>query len=152
MVIILGLLIIILGLGWHHFRRKPKLVPYLLEYFLKINDPVPLCGKPDVVWINSKGRLIVGDYKSRKRPKVYDSEIIQLSVYRLLLEQTQDKRVADYGYIHFKTKSVKVKLLSKTEVVRLYYRYWLIMDGKTAPREVSGTRYCQYCSHASQCS
>ncbi len=50
----------------------------MLERFLKIADPIPLCDKPDVVWETRDGSLIVGDYKSRENQQVYESEIIQL--------------------------------------------------------------------------
>ncbi len=36
----------------------------MLEQSLKINHPMPLCDKPDVVWETHDGTLIVGDYKS----------------------------------------------------------------------------------------
>ncbi|EIW18332.1 MULTISPECIES: hypothetical protein [Pelosinus] len=43
--------------------------PYMLEQFLKINHPISLCGKPDVVWETRDGTLIVGDYKSRENQR-----------------------------------------------------------------------------------
>lgn len=133
-------------------RKKAKLTPYMLEYFLKITDPVPLCGKPDVVWMNRKGILIVGDYKSRCHHKVYDSDVIQLSVYRLLVEKTQQKPVASFGYIHFKGASMKVKLLSEREIIDLYHRYWKVIEGQVEPNQAGNNSYCQNCSHQSICS
>ena len=116
--------IIIILYWWFRTRRKPKLSPYMLEKSLKITDPIPLCGTPDVVWKARDGTLIVGDYKSRNNQQVYQSEVIQLSVYRLLVERTQKKPVADYGFIHFKDrKIVRVNLITEEEVVTLYQRY-----------------------------
>ncbi len=151
MSFVLLLLVLAVGYGWIRSTRKPKLHPYLLEHFLKITDPVPLCGKADVIWITKQGILIIGDYKSRNFHQAYESEVIQLSVYRLLLEKSQPKPVADYGYIHFKGKTVKVKLLSEQAVIALYRRYWNVIDGKVNPCKAAGKRYCQYCSHLSEC-
>lgn len=137
---------------WICSRKKAKLTPYMLEHLLKITDPVPLCGKPDVVWMNRKGILIVGDYKSRCDHKIYDSDVIQLSVYRLLVEKTQQKPVASFGYIHFKEASRKVKLLSEQEIIDLYRRYWKVMEGQGKPNKAESTSYCQHCSHESRCS
>lgn len=138
---------------WGRSRRKRKLSPYMLERFLKITDPIPLCGKPDVVWKTYDGTLIVGDYKSRENQQVFQSEVIQLSVYKLLVEKTQNKSVADYGFIHFKNRHmVKVNLMKEKEIVALYQRYWKIKEGKIKPCVTNSLNYCQYCSHAHECS
>ena len=137
---------------WFRQKRKPKLSPYMLERFLKITGPVPLCGKPDVVWESSDGTLIVGDYKSRENQKVYESERIQLSVYKLLVERTQNKPVAEYGFIHFKDKKmVRVFLMKEKEIVELYHRYWKVIEGDLEACAASSKNYCQYCSHRLEC-
>ena len=138
---------------WRRHQRNSKLTPYMLEHFLKITDPVSLCGTPDVVWITGSGKLVVGDYKSREHfRQVFDSEMIQLSVYKLLLEKTQPKPVANYGFIHFKNRrKVKVKLMSERKVVKLYYRYWQVIDGKDRPCRTDNEHYCKYCSHNDRC-
>jgi CRISPR/Cas system-associated exonuclease Cas4 (RecB family) len=138
---------------WRRSRRRPKLSPYMLERFLKITNPVPLCGKPDVVWEAHDGILIVGDYKSRKNHKVYQSEVIQLSVYKLLVEKTQNRPVADYGFIHFKNRHmVKVNLMKEKEIIALHHRYWSIKDGRIKPCMAETPNYCRYCSHNEKCS
>lgn len=137
---------------WVNWRQKDKLKIYFIEYSMKIDSPIPICGTPDVVWIDRKERLIVGDYKSRYNGKIFDSDIIQLSVYRLLLEQTQRKKVAEFGFIHFKNgQKVKVNLLSKDEVIKLYKRYQGITDGTIEPRCTKNPTYCQYCRYAGSC-
>ncbi|AJQ27563.1 hypothetical protein JBW_02217 [Pelosinus fermentans JBW45] len=85
-------------------KTKTQVITIYVRGMLKINNPIPLCGKPDVVWKTRDGTLIVGDYKSRENQQVYESEVIQLSVYKLLVERTQKRSVADYGFIHFKIK------------------------------------------------
>jgi len=137
---------------WIQSRRKPKLTPYMLENFLKITDPVALCGKPDVVWKTHDGTLIVGDYKSRENQQVYQSEVIQLSVYKLLVEKTQNRPVADYGFIHFKNRHmVKVQLMNEKEIIELHQRYWNVKDGRIKPCMTGTKNYCRYCSHNDEC-
>lgn len=137
---------------WLRSRRKPKLSPYMLERFLKITDPIPLCGKPDVVWKTRNGTLIVGDYKSRENQQVYESEVIQLSVYKLLIEKTQNKPVADYGFIHFKNRYMKkVHLMKETEIIALYHSYWDVINGEVEACIANNENYCQYCSHKHKC-
>ncbi|GMA99328.1 PD-(D/E)XK nuclease family protein [Pelosinus sp. IPA-1] len=137
---------------WLRSRRKPKMSPYMLERFLKITDPIPLCGKPDVVWKTRNGILIVGDYKSRENQQVYESEVIQLSVYKLLIEKTQNIPVADYGFIHFKNKYMKkVHLMKETEIIALYHSYWDVVNGEVEACVASNENYCQYCSHKHKC-
>lgn len=146
------LVVVIILYWWSRSRRKPKLSPYMLERFLKITDPVPLCGKPDVVWITPDGTLIIGDYKSRENHQVYESEVIQLSVYKLLVEKTQNKPVADYGFIHFKNGDmVKVDLMTEKEIISLYHQYWNMIDGKTKSSMKSNGNYCRYCFHWQKC-
>jgi hypothetical protein len=137
---------------WVRSRRTSKLSPYMLEHFLKITDPVPLCGKPDVVWETYDGTLIVGDYKSRKNQQVYQSEVIQLSVYKLLVEKTQNRPVADYGFIHFQNRRmVKVFLMKEKEIIALHRRYWKVKDGRIKPCMTDAKNYCRYCSHNDKC-
>jgi hypothetical protein len=142
---------VIIFYWWRRSRRKPKLSPYMLERFLQITDPVPLCGKPDVVWQTYDGTLIVGDYKSRDNQQVYQSEVIQLSVYKLLVEKTQHRPVADYGFIHFKNRWVKVALMTDQEVITLYRRYWNVKEGRSKPYMTNVKNYCRYCSHYNEC-
>lgn len=152
MLIILLVVVIVIIYWWLRYIRKPKLMPYMLEHFLKTTDPVPLCGKPDVVWITRGGTLVIGDYKSRGNHQVFESEVIQLSVYKLLLEKTQKKPVADYGFIHFKKgRKVKVNLMSEKAVIKLYHRYWKVIGGKNKPCMTESKNYCKCCSHQFVC-
>ena len=147
------LAVVIILYWWLRLRRKPKLSPYMLEQFLKINDPIPLCGKPDVVWETRDGTLIVGDYKSRENQQVYESEVIQLSVYKLLVERTQKRPVADYGFIHFKNRNMKkVSLMKEKEIIALYHRYWNVIGGEVVACAANSKNYCRYCSHKHECS
>ena len=146
------LVVVIILYWWLRLRRKPKLSPYMLEQFLKITNPIPLCGKLDVVWESRDGTLIVGDYKSRENQQVCKSEVIQLSVYKLLVERTQNRSVADYGFIHFKNRNMKkVLLMKEKEIIDLYHRYWNVIGGEVVACTANNKNYCKYCSHKHEC-
>lgn len=132
--------------------RKAKLSIYLTDHYMKINEPIPICGTPDVIWIDQAGVLIVGDYKSRQSCKVQQSDIIQLSVYRVLLEHTQRRSVSNEGFVHFKNgRWIRVKLLDERAIIALYQKYQNILDGKGNARCTHNSNYCQYCSHLDIC-
>lgn len=146
-------LVLIIGLYiWVQSRRSTKLAIYLTDHYMRIDKPIPVCGTPDVVWIDKKGVLIVGDYKSRTSGQVQESDIIQLSVYRILLEHTQRRTVANKGYVHFKNgRRVRVKLLDEQVIIALYNQYQKIVSGKAKARCTDKHRYCQHCTYAELC-
>ena len=119
---------------------------------MRIDEPIPIHGTPDAVWIDKDGVLIVGDYKSRTSCKVEDSDIIQLSVYKVLLERTQRRHVSNMGYVHFKNRCrVRVKLLDEKTVIALYDQYQKIVRGKIKAKQTNKSGYCQHCSYSKIC-
>jgi len=119
---------------------------------MRVDEPVPICGTPDVVWINKSGLLIVGDYKSRVSGRVQESDIIQLSVYKLLLERTQHRPVCKYGYIHFKSgRRVRVNLLDQRKIIALYNKYQKIISGDSKAGRTDKRGYCRHCRYWEQC-
>lgn len=150
----LGLAAIIsaLALFMNWRKRRMRLSIFGIERNMRISEPVPLSGTPDIVWLRGDGKLIVGDYKSRPNCRVQQSDIIQLSVYRLLLMHTQHRPVADIGYIQFeKGKRTKTKLLKEQEIISLYWRYLDIISGDKKGKKFRRKAYCQYCSHQQRC-
>lgn len=118
---------------------------------MRIDEPIPIHGTPDVVWIDRDGVLIVGDYKSRTSCKVHDSDIIQLSVYKVLLERTQCRPVSNIGYVHFKNSRACVKLLDEKTIIALYDQYQKIVRGKIKAKQTNKSGYCQHCSYSKIC-
>ncbi len=152
MLLLTGLLLLWGLYLWLRVRRQEKLSIYLIDHYMRINDPVPICGTPDVVWINKNGALIVGDYKSRSSGQVQESDIIQLSVYKLLLERTQHRPVGQYGYIHFKSgRRVRVNLLDQRKIIALYNNYQKIVNCDSKARRTDKSGYCRHCRYWEQC-
>lgn len=73
--------------------------------------------------------------------RVYESDIIQLSVYRIILLHQYNVPVANYGYVRTVTETstgervryIKTKLLSERQVVKLWRRYQSIRSGQVTP-------------------
>lgn len=150
---LVGTTLALIGLWfWRRRRLRRRLRPFWLEKTLRLQEPIALVGRPDVVWIDGTGRLVVGDYKDRQGPLVHESERIQLSAYRLLLRHMQKRAVADHGWIHFADgRRSKVALFSERRVVKLYQRYQALLDGRVKPRCCSNDAYCAYCDYRDEC-
>lgn len=113
-------------------RLFDNAVCFLNEQTIMTRYPVPLHGKPDQVLRLEDGRLVVLDTKNRERVIVYFSDLVQLSVYAVILKN-QGHKVCPYGVIRIPHNPLDeyraVKLLKEKEVVALYHRYQAIKAG-----------------------
>lgn len=66
---------------------------------ISIEQPVKLSGRVDQVYQTPTGVLIPVDTKTRKTHTVYSSDIVQLSLYAMILMYTVDSRVSRTGYV-----------------------------------------------------
>lgn len=111
-------------------------------------SPVPLHGRIDQLFQLPSGRCVILDTKYRPDWTVYDSDLIQMSAYRLILQNCRYRnsyhrhKMESYGYIRFVNENeegdfeiryVRVELLSNREVVDLWKRYQRIHYGLEAP-------------------
>jgi hypothetical protein len=94
--------------------------------------PLPLSGQPDQVYEALNGDLIVVDSKTRRVPRVYLHDIVQLSVYRVILRHCDFPPVAGrpvrpYGYVRCQwgraVRYLPARLLSEQQVFGLALRY-----------------------------
>lgn len=69
------------------------------ERSISMEHPVKLTGRVDQVYQTPKGVLIPVDSKSRKNHTVYNSDIVQLSLYAMILLHTVDSPVSRTGYV-----------------------------------------------------
>ncbi|MBB3267662.1 hypothetical protein FHW79_005327 [Azospirillum sp. OGB3] len=113
----------------------------LSEEEVRTNLPVPLLGRPDQVFMSDAGLLVPVDTKTRRLPRVFLSDIVQLSVYGTILNFTTDPRVAGqdvaaYGYIRMPTLYgvvwARVALLKPSAVVELWADHWRRNEAPTA--------------------
>ena len=111
---------------------------FLCEEDVATTLPVPLHGRVDQVFLSKKKVLIPLDTKLRKDNRIFESDVIQLSVYRVILKNQFNLEVSDYGYVRTvvpqpdgknKVRYIRTKLLNEKKVVSLYYKYQAIRQG-----------------------
>lgn len=99
---------------------------YMNEQTISIADPVHLRARVDQVYLTQNNVLVISDTKTRRLHRAYESDILQLSIYALILRHQVSIPVARHGYVRSvifdgnERRSVryhKVRLLSDREVL-----------------------------------
>ena len=108
----------------------------LSEALLRVTQPVPPHGKPDQVYELNDGSLVLVDTKRRVSGQVLWKDILQLSVYRVLLLFTDHPAVAgrsvrNYAWVRVvdwteRPHYVPVELFSTRAVVIAWIEHWRI--------------------------
>lgn len=111
----------------------------LNEAEISTREPVPLHGRTDQVFLTDKGKLVLVDTKTRDHFQVYESDIIQLSVYAVILGRCYagTHRVSKTGYVRVVivkdgrelVRYLRVRLLPERKVIALYQRHGQIVSG-----------------------
>src|SRR5690554_6838182 len=87
---------------WHKQEKMPldlKLgTVFMNETPIRMDSPIAINGRVDQVYLTRENKLVPVDTKSRGRHRVYDSDILQVSIYALILSQSYEN-VARHGYI-----------------------------------------------------
>jgi len=110
---------------------------------------VPMHGRVDQVYQTKGGVLIPLDTKLRQANHIFESDIIQLSVYRVILSHKYKAPVAKYGYVRTvvetadgdRVRYIKTNLLSEREVIKLWHRYQSIRYRKVKPTCSCGGKF-----------
>lgn len=104
----------------------------LNEQDINTTTPVPLHGKPDQVFRLRDGRYLLLDTKTRRHAKVYFSDIVQLSVYAVILKN-KGLPVFPFAVVRIAGKKptyLRADFLPEHVVVRLYHKYLSIKAGQ----------------------
>lgn len=118
---------------WWRKENMPNTLKHSTLLFnekpLSVQTPVPLHGQVDQVFQHESGKVIPVDTKSRAKVRVYKSDVIQLSVYAVVLAE-KGHQVSKYGYVRvvvpgeaLHIQYVKVRLLSTDQIVSLWHRH-----------------------------
>lgn len=140
--------------AWLSNERMPyqlrSAASFLNEDEVETEVPVPLHGKVDQVFKLSSGGLVPVDTKYRRRHRVFESDIIQLSVYAVILAHKYSEPVKNYGFVRTITDGPegqvskhyhKVRLLSEERIVAMYHRVRRIKSGHIDPLCTCNGRY-----------
>ena len=112
--------------------------------------PFPMRGRVDEVRWEKNGSLTVAELKKRKIPKVFKSDIVQLSCYAMMLRKKSFLRVNSHGIVMLeddngRIREFKVNLIDENVLIRIYKRWDSITDGNEIPRKCDNMAYCKYC-------
>ena len=137
---------------WYYLNiyRRYCSRPLWRERPFRMNHPIPLTGIPDLVWQEKNGTLTIHDLKNRSTPRIFDSDILQLSLYKLLVETSTRRSVNPYGVIRVRTTNrpdrlLRVPLLTTAQLIDRYEHYCALLNGQIPPQPCTNRRYCQSC-------
>lgn len=112
---------------------------FLNEQDISTTEPVAMHGRVDQVFKTRKAVLVPVDTKTRSSTCIFKSDIIQLSVYRVLLERKYGSqyKVSKKGYVRVVIESgdeecvryMPVELMPERKVVGLWHRYTALKTG-----------------------
>ena len=119
-------------------------------------QPIGLIARADRGY-RLKGELHLAEFKTRTHAVAYSSDVIELSVQRLVIEKSTGERVSEIGYVlaqdlSGKRRSVhKVRLLPGADVIALARRREAILKGRIVPRYTSSQGLCGHCAYRAEC-
>lgn len=124
------------------------------EQYIETITPRKIHGTLDQLYLNADRFFVLVDSKTRSSSRVYLYDIIQLSVYKVILERN-GRKMADYAYVRVVTETgvsyIKKDLLSEQEVVRRHDRTNLVLSSKVEPTIVKKKTMCNGCGQQPNC-
>lgn len=138
----------------------------LSECDVRTDFPWPLYGRVDQVFVDdARATAILVDTKSRSRRVTYQSDVIQLSVYRVIIDRQSERylggryRVSSTGYIRIPGRVsreddyIAVELLPTSEVVALAVRHSALRQDRLAasPLLIERPKFCETCTVRNRC-
>jgi hypothetical protein len=104
------------------------------------------------------GELVLVEFKTRQAPVVYASDVVELSVQRVALQDERQVQVSTTAWVvveeaRRRTRSAhRVHLLDSAEVHALRTRYLGVLGGAVDDaRGAKSPKQCHHCSHQSVC-
>lgn len=123
---------------------------------MKMDAPVMAVAKVDRAY--RAGNVVVPvEFKTRRRHRVYDTDIAELSVQRLVLEANRFGPVADIAYVVTEDPLTRtrarhaVRLISRDATATLIRRYHAIASGDEPGEMTDDSRRCAGCGHRRRC-
>ena len=124
------------------------------EHFITTDEPRKMHGALDQLYRLKTNACVLSDTKTRPQPRVYRKDIVQLSVYRVIL-QRKGYQMADHAYVRIVTPegiSYKpVSLLSEEETVQEYDRTKQVLNREVKPLIAEHKGMCGSCAQQINC-
>lgn len=130
------------------------------ERTLWADHPAPLVARVDQVYLTQEGVLVPVETKRRRWLRVYEADVIELSVQATVLanhpEARRRGRTADYGWVRVarpgqRPTYLRTSLLSQRQVATLHERFFALHAGREQPRTAAAAGLCRQCGQLTRC-
>lgn len=127
------------------------------ERTFRTDRPLRLVARIDRAYRVGRGGLVLLELKTRRRPRVYPSDIIELSAQRVAVMAATGEAVADYAYVLTATPAgevtgcQRVVLLEPAAVRAIARRRERLLRGGAEPRRAAVPGLCQRCTYLPKC-
>jgi CRISPR-associated exonuclease Cas4 len=129
-----------------------------VERVFRTERPFPLIVRLDRAYRTADGALVLVELKTRWRPALRASDVIQLSAQRLAIESTTGQRVEPYAFVTIEKPDQqrtrvhrRVSLLDRPDIEALARRRHKILAGECSADFASSRQTCTSCAFRSVC-
>jgi CRISPR-associated exonuclease Cas4 len=127
-----------------------------MEKSFRVNHPFPVVAKVDRVYRRTNGQLVLVELKTRKKNRVYLTDIIQLSAQRLVLSVQTGQPVSQTGFVCVQRPGIKmrwhrVQMLDTGAIVDIQARRMALLKGAIRPDYAASLSNCTNCAWRFRC-
>lgn len=127
------------------------------ERLFRSSGAVSITAKVDRVYRNVAGELVLLELKTRRTPRAYPSDVIELSAQRVAVMTQTGETVATHAYVIIETPDGRravcnrVGLISEEEITALALRRQSLLARGSEARHASSPGPCKTCSFLMEC-
>jgi CRISPR/Cas system-associated exonuclease Cas4 (RecB family) len=120
-----------------------------------VNSPDRIVARVDRVYRRPDQVHVLTELKRRDRPRLFESDRIELSVQRLAVAEA-GLPVSDTGYVvvegeEGQRQALPVRLLPDAAINSLARRFRDLMSGRTRPTKANHLPMCRKCAYQNEC-
>ena len=162
---VLLLLCLVRGVRRHAMSRtRPCWFPEELRYAslayaeqtFSLDHPIKLIARVDRAY-RYKGKLTLMEYKIRRVERVFMSDVIELSVQKMILELASGAKVNEYGFVVVERpdlpgrRAFKVFLLNHKQIIAFYHRRMDLLSQTITADHAESSSQCRRCEFLTEC-
>lgn len=159
------LLCLVRGVRRHAMcRTRPCWFPEELRYAslayaeqtFTLDAPIKLIARVDRAY-RYKGKLTLMEYKIRRVERVFMSDVIELSVQKMILELVSGTKVNNYGFVVVEhpdiagRRAMKVFLLNHKQIIAFYHRRMALLNQTITAHHAESSSQCRRCEFLTEC-
>lgn len=129
---------------------------YAEQLFRSTAKPV-ITARIDRAYRVASGEIVLLEFKTRDRNRVYPSDVIELSAQRAAVALQAQEIVADHAYVAIQRSDGsmqgvrRVRMMAISEMNELAARREEILSGRLAPGYADSIDVCRRCAFAEGC-